>query len=249
VNIAFTQTPVSYTFNGNGNWSDPENWLNKTVPPAVLPSGSLIDIIPAVGGQCVLNVQQTISPGANLTVRTGAKFTLLSNLINQDTSTVFEKYTIFKGQQYCDKNPYELVNYQQLSFIAKFDSSAIYQTIKPLNQHDINKLYGFGDNNAPHHVFSARFGWRWKDNALSLFAYIYNNSIMREKQLGTISIGSENKCSIKVDKDTYVFTLNGKETIMPRESTTATAQGRKLYPYFGGDEVAPHNIYIWIKEL
>lgn len=161
----------------------------------------------------------------------------------------YVKYTIAKGEQYCDKNMYEAVKYQQLSFSVRFDSSAIYQTNLASNQADINKLFGFSDNNAQHHQYSARFGWRWSNNALRLFGYIYNKGVMSFKELGTIAIGSENSCSIKVNKDTYVFTLNGKETIMPRESTTAIAEGYKLYPYFGGDELAPHTISIWIKEL
>jgi hypothetical protein len=35
---------------------------------------------------------------------------------------------------------------------------------------------------------------------------------------------------------------------MPRKSTTIKAVGYKLYPYFGGDELAPHPVSIWIKE-
>ena len=161
----------------------------------------------------------------------------------------FVKYTIPKGEQYCDISTYSAVNYQQLSFVVKFDSSAIYQTVSSSNQTDINKLFGFSDNNAQHHQYSARFGWRWSNNALRLFGYIYNNSVMSFKELGTVAIGVETNCSIKVNLDTYVFTLNGKETTMPRASTTATAGGYKLYPYFGGDETAPHTISVWIKEL
>jgi len=36
---------------------------------------------------------------------------------------------------------------------------------------------------------------------------------------------------------------------MPRESTTTMAEGYQLYPYFGGDETAPHDIFIWIEKL
>ena len=167
---------------------------------------------------------------------------------SKDTNS-FVKYTIAQGGQYCDNNWYETVKYRQLSFKVKFDSSAIYQTRLASNQTDINKLYGFSDNNALHHVYSARFGWRWSNHALRLFGYIYNHSAMSEKELGTVEIGAENNCSIKVNNDTYVFTLNGKETTMPRESTTSLAEGYKLYPYFGGDEVAPHTISIYIEEL
>ncbi|GEO09774.1 hypothetical protein [Segetibacter aerophilus] len=161
----------------------------------------------------------------------------------------FVQFTIPKGDQFSDRSTYSATNYQQQSFTVKFDSSAIYQTIIPANQYDINKLFGFSDNNAKHHEYSARFGWRWSDNSLQLFGYVYNNSVMSFKELGTAKIGAETQCSIRVDNDTYIFTLNGKETKMPRESKTATAEGYKLYPYFGGDELAPHLITLWIKEL
>lgn len=164
-------------------------------------------------------------------------------------SSQFVEYTISKGRQYCDKSIYQAVKYDQLSFIVKFDSSSIYQTINPENQNDINKLFGFSDNNAANHEYSARFGWRWSNNALRLFGYIYNNSVMTNKELGTAAIGAENNCSIKVSDSTYIFTLNSKSVTMPRASKTAKAEGYKLYPYFGGDEMAPHTIMIWIKEL
>ena len=164
-------------------------------------------------------------------------------------SAAFVRYTILKGQQYCDINLFRTVKYEQLSFIVKFDSSAVYQTANPANQNDINKLFGFSDNNAAHHEYSARFGWRWSGNALHLFAYIYNNSVRSDEELGTIDIGAENSCSIKVTDSTYIFTLKNKPVTMPRKSKTAKAEGYKLYPYFGGDEMAPHTISILIKEL
>jgi hypothetical protein len=159
----------------------------------------------------------------------------------------FIKYTIAKGQQYCDKSTFVPVKLSELSFKVKFDSSAIYQTTAPANQSDINKLYGFSDNNTDHHHYSARIGWRWSDNALHLFAYVYNNGVMSFKEMGKATIGVENSCSIKVSGNQYIFILNGTETKMPRESTTEMAEGYKLWPYFGGNETAPHDIYIWMK--
>ena len=165
------------------------------------------------------------------------------------TATQFTKYTIRQGQNYCDGNIFTPTSYSQLNFIAKFDSTAIYSNVNPYNQLDINKLYGFSDNNSTHQQFSARFGWRWSDNALRLFGYVYNNGIRSSKELGTVTIGAENNCFIKVNPKSYVFSLNGIVDSLPRTSTTLKAGGYKLYPYFGGDETAPHNIYIWIKEL
>lgn len=164
-------------------------------------------------------------------------------------SPSFTQYIIFKGSQYCDKNSFAPVKLSHLSFKVKFDSSAIYTTSKAENQNDINKLFGFSDNNATHHEYSARFGWRWSDNALRIFAYNYNNGVRSFKELGTVKIGNENSCSITVSGNKYIFNLNGAETVMPRASTTELAEGYQLYPYFGGDESAPHAISIWIEEL
>src|SRR5215218_3808707 len=132
------------------------------------------------------------------------------------TTTQFTKYTIRTGQNYCDGNTYTPSSYSQLNFIAKFDSSAIYSNVNSYNQLDINKLYGFSDNNSTHQQFSARFGWRWSDNALRLFGYVYNNGIRTSKELGIVSIGAENNCSIKVNANSYVFTLNGAVDSLPR---------------------------------
>lgn len=165
------------------------------------------------------------------------------------TSGQFVKYTIQKGNQYCDGNAYKAIETNEMSFVAKFDSTAIYETQSAENQYDINKLYGFSDNNADHHQYSARFGWRWSGGALRLFAYIYNNSVVTSKELTTVNIGADINCSIKVTPTNYLFTVNGITTQLPRIATTGKAKGYQLYPYFGGDEVAPHQINIRIKDV
>ena len=161
----------------------------------------------------------------------------------------FVKHSIFKGRHYSNKNTVAPLKTSSLAFIVIFDSSAIYTTTKPENQTDINKLFGFSDNNAAHHQYSARFGWRWSDNALRLFAYTYNAGMRSFKELGKIETGAENECSIAIYEDKYIFSLNGSKTAMARASTTEDAEGYKLYPYFGGDESAPHDIFIWLKEV
>ncbi len=158
-------------------------------------------------------------------------------------------YTIFKGQQFSNKNGFATVNVTTLKFKAKFDSSAMYQTTNPENQGDINKLYGFADNNAQHHSFSARFGWRWFNNQLEIFAYVYNNGILSYKKVGNATIAQEQLYTIKITDGNYVFMMGEQTQTMPRNSTTPTGQGYKLYPYFGGDELAPQDITILIEEL
>jgi hypothetical protein len=160
----------------------------------------------------------------------------------------FKQYTIQRGQHYATENPVKAVETAEMKFTVKFDSSAIYQTANPENQYDINKLYGFSDNGDQHHSFSARIGWRWSDGALRLFAYTYNKGVRAEKELGAFAIGSDLACSIKVEGEVYRFTVNGKTGTMPRLSQTPIGKGYQLYPYFGGDEPAPHEVRIWIRE-
>ena len=173
--------------------------------------------------------------------------TIIEGATSASAASGFQEYTIRSGQQYCDQNGYKSIDLTEMKFSVRFDSTAIYSCKDPQNQYDINKLYGFSDNNGDHHQFSARFGWRWSDNALRLFAYIYNKGVVSSKEITTVPIGHELTCSIRVAGKSYVFTVNDTTVEMPRESETPTARGYQLYPYFGGDEVAPHEIDIWIK--
>lgn len=160
----------------------------------------------------------------------------------------FVQYRIGQGQHYAGGNVFRPVETAALHFVVRFDSTAVYRTAAAENQYDINKLYGFSDNNTDHHQFSARFGWRWSDGALRLFAYVYNNGQVSARELGPVTIGTAVACSIGVSGDSYVFTWGDRRQAMPRRSTTALAKGYLLYPYFGGDEPAPHAISIWIQE-
>ncbi len=75
--------PVKYVFTGNGNWDVAANWSNNKIPPAALPAGSTILINPSGGGECVLNVPQTIMPGAELIVSDDKQFRINGNLTMQ----------------------------------------------------------------------------------------------------------------------------------------------------------------------
>lgn len=166
----------------------------------------------------------------------------------EDPGKTFTQYRIPRDQHYSEKSTFTPINTDALHFKVKFDSSAIYTTKIPANQADINKLYGFADNDAHHQLYSARIGWRWSDSKLRLFAYVYNNAVLNYEEIAVVSIGEEHNCSIKIFPGSYTFSVNGFSKIMPRESKTLTAKGYKLFPYFGGDETAPHDISIWISE-
>lgn len=72
----------TYIFTGSGNWDIPANWAGNEVPPNPLPAGKEILIDPS-NGDCILNVQQTISQGAGLRINKNKNLLLPGNLILQ----------------------------------------------------------------------------------------------------------------------------------------------------------------------
>lgn len=75
--------PIQYTFIGNGNWTNPTNWSNNTVPPSNSLTGSIIAIRPIIGGECVVNVPVTISVGTKILIENQKVLRMNSNLVIQ----------------------------------------------------------------------------------------------------------------------------------------------------------------------
>ena len=72
---------ITYIFTGNGNWNVAANWLGNSMPPPLLPSGNFIIIDPEEGGECILNVAQTIGVGGTLTILPSKRFRVLTPLL------------------------------------------------------------------------------------------------------------------------------------------------------------------------
>ncbi|WP_290798183.1 hypothetical protein [Flavihumibacter sp. UBA7668] len=176
--------------------------------------------------------------------KTGEKPEPVQETVPVEDSTVsgFKTYTIQAGQHYATENPIQELNGTELAFAVRFDSSCRYETKNPENQDDINKLMGFSDNGFQHHENSARVGWRWKNRKIELFAYCYAGGQRSFSLLGKTSIGDTLQLAIKLSPAGYEFQLNGVSTFMKRSATGSTIRGYLLYPYFGGDEPAPHRM-------
>ena len=72
---------ATYTFIGDGNWSNKSNWLNELMPPIYATTAIQIIIDPIASGECVLdNYNQTFSNGVKIIVSTGKKFRVNGNL-------------------------------------------------------------------------------------------------------------------------------------------------------------------------
>ena len=160
----------------------------------------------------------------------------------------FTEYKIAEGSHYCNLSAVTPINRTQMLFKVRFDSSAIYTTVDPQNQYDINKLYGFSEGYDPH-VNSARIGWSYNNGKLRLYAYVYNNGVRLSREICAVNLFETINCAILVKNDQYEFSVNGVQVQLSRALSGSLTNGYQLFPYFGGDETAPHPISIWIKDL
>lgn len=156
-------------------------------------------------------------------------------------------YHIRKGQHYADGIHVGVYFGNDLKFKARFNETAIYN-LGNTNQGDTNKLYGFSDCLSQHHENSARFGWRWNEqvNRLEIRAYSYAKGKRLSEFMDYIDLNKDYGYEIKVVGSTYEFYFNNKKIVHPR-GCNGMGRGYKLYPYFGGDEVAPHDMDIVVN--
>lgn len=158
----------------------------------------------------------------------------------------YEKMTISKGS-HSSRIKAELLEKNEMSFFIKFDSSAIYSSQTEVNQWDTNKLFGFSDCNSHHHQNSARFGWRWLEGKIDIMVYCYVNGERIIEKIGETDPHTENYYNITLTKDSYNFTFDGETLNVPRKNICDKGAYYTLWPYFGGNEKAPHDINIFFK--
>ena len=112
----------------------------------------------------------------------------------------------------------------------------------------INKLLGFVDCNSQVHVNSARFGWKWNKDCVAIYAYVYQNGVRIEPfHIADIDINEWYDYSLILGTNYYSFTVNGYGVAIPRQTSCNKGFHAMLWPYYGGQATAPHDIYIRIK--
>lgn len=175
-------------------------------------------------------------------------FLACDSVIDVDPETGFELFTIESGK-HSSISKIENFSGNGISVKVIFDEAAEYTSQRANNQSDINKLIGFSQCTKHHKKESARIGWRWYNDQLQLLGYVYNDSKRSFKLLGSIPINQEVNLRIDIENDGYRFSGDGlTETVIPRDSENCdNGENYWLFPYFGGDETAPHDILIQIK--
>lgn len=177
------------------------------------------------------------------------------------------RYRISRGNHYADGLNFRPVFWKKSAkYTVRFTPSCLYD-LGNNNQGDVNKLCGWG--HFDHRANGVRFGWRCIQNKIELVGYLHvSPSLIRRGQhityrfnpilLLDIDVDYELILSLdtsKEDHDEYFFGVLRDNAYIGRLIATRSklswlqkAIGTTNYFYFGGDEVAPHDIYATITE-
>ena len=155
--------------------------------------------------------------------------------------------TIPQGKHAPFRWPALITQMQVIRYDVVFTHTCRYD-IGNANQGDINKLFGIGY--WPHHSYqSVRFGWNYlsSDN-INIHAYWYLNGERYSKYLGSVKIGMRHTYVIMPSEKSHNLQVIGRGI-----SCTVPVPGSRfayrLGPYFGGNQVAPHNMTIYMDKL
>lgn len=170
----------------------------------------------------------------------------------------FKKYSIKKGKHFSSGLNFGFVLRSSLGFEAYFDENCLY-SIPGVDSYDINKLYGFSTT-WHHHIQSARVGWRCMDGEnIQIVTYSYNDrirDIYETDVLGIVKPGEKFRCTITDLETSYLYAFKKEKSTQLGETFFHDEKKPdwfpfhyKLFPYFGGNNPAPHDMDMYIKKL
>ena len=164
-------------------------------------------------------------------------------------SKIKKDYTTFTIKEGRHRSTYAL-RYSKdtvFSWNIMFDSSAIYKCVDSVNQYDVNKLIGWSDCGDNHMDNSIRFGWRWLNDSLEIHWFKHEHGEFSFDLIKRVSICEEHYYELTISTWDYKLSVDGTYVHVPKNCPDEYRR-YQLYPYFGGDEPAPHDITIKIKK-
>lgn len=197
-----------------------------------------------------------------LTITIALIITLL--LFGNSARPVDQNFLIKKGRHYCsgilNGIPRLFIHKgnKELEFYVTFDENCKNELLL-LNKYAINKVAGFSRGH--HHEESIRLGWNCPEGELQLYAYYYTGGQRRSVRIPNIEniycncFEFNRPIHVKiVDRPKYFsIKVNGTETPLPKvwriKGEKGWRLGYYLKPYFGGKELAPHDMNIYLQEL
>lgn len=183
----------------------------------------------------------------------------------------FEQLVIPKGQHGAEPYRLDLVERKELHMLHIFTASAAYD-LENVNQYDWNKLTGVAVGWPAvlwtNHENSAMVSWRWglDCRCVELGVYMHMNGkryILRNAKdsevFATIMPGDTLETWIHLMQDDRLPNRNWVGVTIKTPNAQAYAEkeffvnvrepSRVINPWFGGQEVAPHDIYILRKQV
>lgn len=154
------------------------------------------------------------------------------------------KYVIHKNRHYTPQRYLVLpLNFKKtLTRKVTFSYPCWYKKINN-DSMDYNKLFGMGtfDN----HITSGRLAWRpdfERPGYINIYTYVYENQArLKSYKIGSVKTGDENIMSVGMVDNGYIFKVNGNSRLIKCERPRGYM---RQHPYFGGDNEAPHDMYI-----
>lgn len=155
-------------------------------------------------------------------------------------------HTIEKGDHKSNNNGPSLVNGDGVKFNFNFQEGCAPKDSA------IQKLYGLSDAFKHHLKYSARFGFRVRqDSTIDIFAFIHSEGDFTQHYLATVALHEWNYAAIEIEKDFYEFRLNEKIVRMPREKNLRWGLKYRLFPFYddGEGQGAPGRVSVAIEEI
>lgn len=130
-----------------------------------------------------------------------------------------------------------------------FDESCRYN-LNSVDQLDVNKLFGVSFGN--HEENSIRLGWAYNLDSLKmdLFTYTYEDSVRKINKIGSCNLNEDVIIKLKLNFSAGSYQTTSLISI-PQDQVfnykyPALKIGYYLYPYFGGNNPAPHDMTIYM---
>lgn len=167
-----------------------------------------------------------------------------------------KEYIIKEGKHYPKGLHFGLTFSNKISFRAMFDKSCLYH-FGDIDDYDINKLCGFSTTWF-HQKQSARVGWRVLDkNLIQIVTYSYNDGIRQNTEtdvLGVVKPGEVFYCEIEDLENKYKYSFRKANSKSIETHTDVKIPDwflfhYYLFPYFGGNKVAPHDMKLFLEIL
>ena len=175
---------------------------------------------------------------------------------NKENADGYRVYTIDRGNHYSDGPIDKLFGNnnraESWEWEVIFESSCIYSEsdlFNPSNYLDVNKLIGFSDCDRHHSQYSCRVGWRASGDSIELLIYKRDDNNIEFKSLKKVY--PDQIVNVTLDfKDTiYTSCIDGICDTLVRPCPNWSGRKYSLFPFFGGQETAPHKMKILIKEI